>query len=71
MARWIDDWLNIHPQEKPSGGWERSSAEAEGLLFNTLLFFVDEDIQAVLVKVTGDIKSKGLPLNTFDDRIII
>lgn len=73
MAGWIDGRWNIQPQEEPVLGWGSASAEAEGLLFKMLLFLMttDEDIQVVPVKVTEDRKSKGPPLNTFDDRVII
>ena len=73
LAGWVDGRLNIQPQEEPVLGRGSASAEAEGLLFKMLLFLVttDGDIQVLLVKVAGDGKSKGPPLNTFDDRVII
>ena len=72
MAGWIDGRVNTQPQEEPVLGCGSSSAEAEGLLLKMLLFLrtTDADTQAVLVKATGDVKSTGPPLNTFDDRVI-
>ena len=72
MAGWIDGRVNTQLQEEPVLGCGSSSAEAEGLLLKMLLFLrtTDADTQAVLVKATGDVKSTGPPLNTFDDRVI-